>query len=250
MDEIRLPQAQQFVRTGTPSNRSLAQYVQILRLDENDLARPSILDLGSGPLCQFASQLHAIFPATEITSFDACFHNLPDFLYPSVMSAQAVSGYFGALPFPDDSFDLVVSLFAFPLYVEGEAEVERSLLEICRVLAPGGKAKLAPLAFHRRLDCGPVEAGRRKELQEMATIYGPEFARMAPTVVETKQGLRETVLEDVSYGASPDAFDRILTNLPPCYRSIISKTTVPDVGPAYQFMLEIERSLTPGPSPR
>ena len=133
-----------------------------------------------------------------------------------------------ALPFPDDSFDLVVSLFAFPLYVEGEAEVDARFSKESVVSRHGGKTKLAP-PFTVGLRTS--RAGRRKRIARDGDNLRTRICPYGSDCCGTKQGLRETVLEDVSYGASPDAFDRILTNLPPCYRSIINRTTVPDVGP-------------------
>ncbi len=216
----------------TPSDRSLQQYLSILQLSLAQLQNKKILDLGSGPDCRLAKELQQLVPSARVTSFDACF------LADDSVTANAVGGYFGALPFDDHSFDIVLSVFACPLYCEGEELVSLALCEICRVLSRGGSARLAPLAFHRRFDGGEVDSSMSQE----------EIA-LSRTIVKTEQGLCETVLDDVSYGSEPEFFDRLLAQLPFGYHSKIIPVLIPDVAAEYRYMVEIARTLTPNPFP-
>lgn len=228
MDEVHLSEAEQVARTRTPSGRSLDQYLAILQLLPADLQGKKILDLGCGPDCRLAKELQQLVPSARVTSFDACF--LTDDFVP----ASAVGGYFGALPFDDHSFDIVLSLFACPLYCEGEELVSLALSEICRVLSRRGKAYLAPLAFHLRFDGGEIDS----------SLSQKDIA-LSRTIVKTEKGLRETVLDDVSYGSALQIFDRILEQLPAGYHSKIIPVLIPDVAAEYQYMVEIARTLTP-----
>ncbi|MEK7134714.1 MAG: class I SAM-dependent methyltransferase [Patescibacteria group bacterium] len=59
---------------------------------------------------------------------------------------EAVAGLSESLPFKDEAFDLVISNHAVPWHIAEDTEkVVRSIVEIIRVLKPGGEARLHPV---------------------------------------------------------------------------------------------------------
>ena len=68
-------------------------------------------------------------------------------------------GKAGELPYPDESFDRVLSSFMF--HHLDDAEKRRALAEVRRVLRPGGQLHLVDIAGH---DHGPF--GRRMQRSE------------------------------------------------------------------------------------
>lgn len=60
------------------------------------------------------------------------------------LKPESVAALSIALPFKEDSFDTVVSLFALPFWVLPE-DRDKSFREVVRVLKPGGRAYLAPV---------------------------------------------------------------------------------------------------------
>jgi SAM-dependent methyltransferase len=58
------------------------------------------------------------------------------------LEVELVQGDMGKLPFPDERFDAVVNLFTAFGYFEDEADDERVLREVARVIVPGGRLLL------------------------------------------------------------------------------------------------------------
>lgn len=214
MQEIILQEPEQARRTFTVSSRGLSDYMHILQIHAPDIAG-TILDLGSGPKMQFAHEAHKLFPEAKIVSFDQSFIDIPTMMQPTLpANLFAIGGYFGDLPFTDNSMDLVVSCHAMPLYLEGEEAVWIALNQVLRVLKPGGRAHLAPVAFHKRVDAGLAERSEH-ELQKAEQCYGADFGSIvSPTIVRIGNEYRETMLTDVIYPEHTDVWERILSSLP------------------------------------
>jgi ubiquinone/menaquinone biosynthesis C-methylase UbiE len=62
---------------------------------------------------------------------------------------RSVSAVAGALPFRDDSFDLVVSLWGVPVYLPGTvSEYKQAFTEINRVMKPRSVGIFYPVSWH------------------------------------------------------------------------------------------------------
>ncbi len=239
MAEIILPAKEQALRTRTLSSRGLDDYLQICDLTLDDLKGKRILDLGSGPDCRFATELSERIDGSHVTSLDAVFDD--PLMRHKVSNPSIVGGYFTALPFADASFDLVLSCFAMPLYVEGEEAVALALKEVCRVLATGGKAVLAPLQFHRRTIYGePLE--NQRELADALAHYEQDFpVIVSPTIVQMNGIFYESVLSDVLYDEEPATFAALLDPIRKILRVTIDVRRHPDLRASNNRLVMIER---------
>lgn len=205
MSDSMHPDLAQARRMYTASNRGLADYLQLLGLSIGDLQGKAILDLGCGPKCRFVRELAAADPTARITALDAVFL---DTAPPPILASnvQAVGGLFTALPFADSFFDLVLSSFAMPLYLEGDAAVARACAEVARVLRSGGQARLAPLQWHRR-----------------QTIDG------------------EAMLTDVLYDDEPETFERLLANVGRAMTWTVDRTDHRELQPPYDWGMRMNK---------
>lgn len=201
----------------------MADYLSILGLCVEDLNVPTILDLGSGPDIQFAHDMRIQFPQTTVISVDQLFIDHS----PKESNLMTIGSFFTHIPLPDASVDLAVSSFAFPLYIEGESPVAKGLQEICRVLKPGGRAHLAPLAFHRRVDAGTAEPVSGKTSSTMVMIDGKPH---------------ETMLQDVTYDEHPEIFHRLFESLGARCKVEIVESKHPDCRAPYDKVLIITKS--------
>ena len=128
-----------------------------------------VLDAGCGagrPVLQTIARDHdAVGLDLSTTMLDRSREHVPD--------AALVQGDLGALPFPDDAFDAVVSLYAI-IHVP-KTEHERVLSEFRRVLRPGGEVLVSMGAIEgwegRNDDW--LDAGAAMEW----SYYGPEQSR-------------------------------------------------------------------------
>lgn len=137
---------------GVPlTDRSLAEYLEILDITPSHLGTP-VLDIGSGLHELFSRQASLLnisvisinpqLPESQ-TIIEAAREGFKDFPAHQGRSLGAVAQ---ALPFPEDCFDSVVSVFAVPFYLKPRLEeYQIALSEIFRVLKPQGCAYLAPL---------------------------------------------------------------------------------------------------------
>ncbi|MFA6215511.1 MAG: methyltransferase domain-containing protein [Patescibacteria group bacterium] len=116
-------------------------YIEDLRLEPDDFGK-KILDVGAGA-AQFAKWAKEHRVSTEIYSLEPRKENLTGKDKSVVAQAEAI-------PFADESFDLVVSNAAIPNVYTGEGngdtakeKVMNSLAEMVRVIRPGGEIRLA-----------------------------------------------------------------------------------------------------------
>jgi len=139
------------------SNDSIGLEVQLdeLGLSPEMLRDKAVLDLGSGGAL-FAEGIKDNYPDLNIkvVSLDPKYSN-PEHLKRKVMPGEdatierignkeilAVSAVAESLPFKDESFDIVISNCAVPYYQDDDRIKEASILEIIRVLKPGGEARI------------------------------------------------------------------------------------------------------------
>jgi len=150
------------------TDRELSEYLSILNLDLELLLKERILDIGAGEAL-FASELSREASQRKVAGGGAVYAldlGLGDFLREadehqlrdpfaaakrkriqerlSELANIAVVGDWHTLPFADRSFDRVVSVFAFPFWVESWRSFRSGLAEILRVLKKGGIANLYP----------------------------------------------------------------------------------------------------------
>ncbi len=128
------------------SDRTFANYLKLLGITSSELGS-RILDIGSGETQRFARE--ASLSGREVISLNPL---LRDSKWRKLVQTdsseppQSVAAVAQNLPFTNNSFDTVVSVFAIPMYLEKRA-YKQSLQEIYRVLKPGGRAILFPVIF-------------------------------------------------------------------------------------------------------
>ncbi|MDO8469465.1 MAG: class I SAM-dependent methyltransferase [bacterium] len=145
----------------------LSYYEQQLQLTDEDFAGKKVLDLGSGPSALFAKEAGEKIPGIKVTSFDLSFDeskleergdifNSPRIELRTGKSksvkklesgTEKVTGLFTQLPFDGESFDIVVSSGAMPLYLTDPEKIQEAFGEVIRVLRDGGKAHLGPVTY-------------------------------------------------------------------------------------------------------
>ena len=125
------------------THRGLVEYETFLDFKRNDVINKKVLDLGSGPHGRFARELEVQYgEQVDVTSFD--------FIHSatragSERSQKSVAGLFSQLPFKDNSFDMVTSLFGFPFYSKTSELSEKILRELIRITKPKGTIILWPV---------------------------------------------------------------------------------------------------------
>jgi len=144
-------------------------YKRFLQLSDADLEGKEILDLGSGPINKFANEVERNYKNTKVVSFDYSFdsskleerddvfHSPRTELRRDVppdeeINKKRIEGIFTALPFKDESFDLVVSSAAMPLYLTKPDQIFKAFKEVVRVLKENGKAHLGPITYTDIID--------------------------------------------------------------------------------------------------
>lgn len=132
-----------------------------------------------------------------------------------------VKGYAEALPFLDDSFDIVISRLAFHHFTAAETPFE----EMARVLRPGGKLVLVDMApgdpalrtqvddIERMRDNSHVRTLTQDEMAALYTAHGLSLARqetidipvaleqwmdLTQTPDDTRQGIRRIMEQDLA----------------------------------------------------
>ena len=122
----------------------LSDYGPVLGLDFTSLD-PGIrvLELGCGQHGLFSKQLEQEVPGIEVISLSPHLRHAGASRIPRGIAALAQ-----ALPFRDNTFDLIVSHQAIPKFLRRE-DLVPTIDEITRILKPGGEARLWPAAVER-----------------------------------------------------------------------------------------------------
>lgn len=126
------------------SDRTFADYLKLLGITSSELGM-KILDVGSSKTQRFARE--ASLSGREVISLNPL---LRESKWRKLVQTdaskplQSVAAVVQHLPFKNNSFDTVVSVFAIPMYLE-KRDYKESLQEIYRVLKPGGRAILFPV---------------------------------------------------------------------------------------------------------
>lgn len=134
--------------------REVGDYLKNLGLKKEDLSGKRILDVGAGSRGFAHSTVSQGIPA-EIYSLEPRFAILPeqkDSLFASyaeytdipLVKGKTVAGVAEKIPFADNSFDLVISHFAFPVWSPSSKSLRQFYKEAARVTKPGGEIRLYP----------------------------------------------------------------------------------------------------------
>lgn len=170
------------------TDRSLHEYEQEFGFKVAELGK-KVLDLGSGTSERFAREARQY--GVNVTSVN------PQLIDPDVRRQRKILGgetthvnsvaaLAQNLPFPNETFDSVVSFYAVPMHLR-EAEYTPAILEIHRVLKTHGNAYIGPVIkpeldilkqifIHNNIVFGFKEAPTNKQLKTLADQLG------APTV--------------------------------------------------------------------
>ncbi|KKP88195.1 MAG: hypothetical protein UR93_C0020G0008, partial [Berkelbacteria bacterium GW2011_GWA2_35_9] len=98
--------------------------------------------LGSGPNSQFGKEVEEKIPGAKVVSLDVGFNQEN-----KLTIENKLISLFTKLPFKDQSFDIIVSSAAMPLYLHNQDQLTDSFQQIVRVLRKGGSAYFAPLTY-------------------------------------------------------------------------------------------------------
>lgn len=162
---------------STWSNRSFDQYLDLLGITEHDLGN-LVLDLGSGVSELFArkAQKRGIGVVTvnpKLSKEQARTTSSEAMKEDASYERKAVAALAQALPFKDNCFDSVVSVYAVPYYL-APSDLSTVFKEIVRVLKPGGKAFLSPVSPPGRDLIGYAEALKDLSCAFKFVGFGPK----------------------------------------------------------------------------
>lgn len=144
------PDEADYYRCSAPVDRSYEEYCLGFGFDLAIFAGRTVLDLGAGTEATFATQ--AAEHGLRVISVNP---NWQDATYRQVTEVgrnwhgdgRSVAAVAQELPFADESFDAVISLWGVPAYLPGtKAEYRRAFQEIHRVLKPTGVGIMFPIS--------------------------------------------------------------------------------------------------------
>ncbi len=182
--------------------RSLTDYERQLQFDRGNLRDQRVLDLGCGPEMKLAYHLGLLGITDQVISLSPGFLSATHRRNASQRNRTlGVAAVGQALPFADNSFDIVLSLHMHEHLQRND--VPQVLSEMARVLAPGGIAKWGPV-----LDL-PHDFG---SFEDTSHLLGGE-GLTALDVRISKQTIPPEAVAPITY---KDAFDTRHYNVPSC----------------------------------
>jgi SAM-dependent methyltransferase len=131
--------------------RTLEDYEEFLGFTKKDLEGKRVLDLGSGAYEKISRETKNLGIKAEVVSLN------PDYVlqkYRRIINNQedwqrkSVAGIGQALPFTDNSFDIILALESITFYEDALHEpiaAQAWAKEVARVLKPGGEARLGEI---------------------------------------------------------------------------------------------------------
>lgn len=126
------------------TERNFPKYLEWLNLPPDDLRDKKILDVGSG-VGRFAAEAKE-FGIEDVVSLDPGLKLEKNRKKAKKIGAgTAMAARADALPFRDESFDLILNNFSVPMWSEAPSEMEETFREELRTLRPGGEIRLAPV---------------------------------------------------------------------------------------------------------
>ena len=234
--------------------RGLDSYEAYLGFKREELEGNDILDLGSGETEKFSRDLKAAGVSAKVVCVN------PDYNDPEYVErvkampdwqGNSVAATAEHLPFKDESFDKVFSLFAATVFAGNEFDplqrenIRAWISEAVRVLKPGGEAKFAPvggpgLDTHMRLSIGiygdlQQEFMRRGFQFIIEPVYNEDFGFNQRTeVVLDETG--HVKLDEVGH-VQEKVVDENIGDEVHCSRIVIRKPTKQNIRLTLQKML-------------
>lgn len=147
---------QQSIERGTQNtDRDLEKYSRAFHLEPKDLSGKKILDIGSGSQGTFARQANKLH--AEVFSLSPNLINWPQrkqekgllsyIIRDNYWRERSVAARSQQIPFKENQFDMVTSLFSVPNYLSEHAQIFSSIQEMTRVLKPGGECYIGPIFY-------------------------------------------------------------------------------------------------------
>ena len=183
--------AQMANRDAETTRRKLERLVEMLPLGPTS----RVLDVGPGDGTLFRLIAERVAACRGVDPSPSAVGRLQE-LFSRASHVEFVVGTSQQIPFPDDSFDVVVVnsvLHALPSL----SDVEESLSELVRVCAAGGVVFVGELPFRSELDRGILvhmgrklrESGLGNYLRLLFTIYVQPILRGEPVVLYPARNL-------------------------------------------------------------
>lgn len=133
------------LKVGYPSERNLTQYEEILHIDRRELKGKTILDVGLSNKFMRDAQKEGL----DVTALEGDRQHAEH----SPFSDKVVHGLGQEMPFPPNSFDIVIANASVPLHIEGGDDFGAllSIYQLLRACKQGGKVIICPLPEERRM---------------------------------------------------------------------------------------------------
>lgn len=133
-----------------PGGRDLADYENFLGFNRRECVGKTVLDLGSGSTEKLSRELKkagaksivSLNPDYSLLKYRQIINNQKDW------ERKSVAGVGQALPFQNDSFDVILGLQSISMYEDAFEKPESAkewAQEVARVLKPGGEARLGEI---------------------------------------------------------------------------------------------------------
>lgn len=159
-------------------NRDLILYLAFFNLKLDDLRAKKILDIGSGT-ANFAKD--AKYNGIDVTALDPVYilnagrkkffqekfwRRIKRFITrEKKILPAAVAAVGEELPFKEDVFDLITSVYASYHYAEDKESLEENIKESLRVLKPGGQLLIYPILYPEMKNL--LVSGNKKHQEEL-----------------------------------------------------------------------------------
>jgi len=156
------------------SKRSFWEHLEYLAASEKDLGK-LVLDLGSGADEDFSKKMGRL--GVKVVTINAKYPFKEDLrrdVKDSLWQGRSIGALAQSLPFADQSFDSVISIYCIPWHLWKE-DMLPAFREILRVLKSGGRAYLAPVFTGTQINM-VVENFRK------GTVY--EFERLPQEIAD------------------------------------------------------------------
>lgn len=124
--------------TGNEYDRTLAEYEANLLFPTEKYAGKNVLEIGAGKHLAFSKE--AAKKGISVISLNPELKHAEMRGYVGQIDGKTVAGDGLALPLKDNSVDAVTAYESVPRYLDTVEDINRSFLEMMRVLKPGGTA--------------------------------------------------------------------------------------------------------------